>query len=67
MMALFFRDRAYFVHKRERLAEIRERIRASEVVPVDNLPQRDFPRKPGEFFAGERRDSAFAWNASLAG
>jgi hypothetical protein len=67
MMALFFRDRAYFVHECERLSKVGKRKRAHDVVPVDDFPQRNFTREPSDFFACERRYSAFAWNASLAG
>jgi hypothetical protein len=67
MMALFLCDRAHFVYERERLAKVGKRKRTHDVVPIDDFPLRDFAREPSEFFAGERRDSAFAWNASLAG
>ena len=61
VMALFFGDRAYFVHEFERGLEIGEGERASNVVLVDDMPIGQLMAEVVELLAVQ------GWNASLAG
>jgi hypothetical protein len=65
-MPLFFRDRAHFIRKRQRLPEIWKRKRARDVMAVRYLPLRDLLRQILKFLPGQRRNSALARHACFA-
>jgi hypothetical protein len=52
VVPLLFGKLSDFIHENQRLAKIRKRKRASDVVPVHNLPLRHFCSQRLKFLAG---------------
>jgi len=67
MMALFFGDGAYAVHKIQSLFEVWKTKFTGDVMLIDHLPIGKLMAESVELFALERRDTSFAGNTILAG
>src|SRR5579884_3608012 len=67
MVSLLFSDITHLVHECERLAKIREFVCSRQVVFVHHIPPGKLFLEIGELLAFERRNSATAGNARLAG
>src|ERR1700740_2579284 len=65
MMPLLLRNRPHLIHKRERLLKIRKRKRPHDVMPIHDLPRRNFFCQRIQFLPSQRRHSALARHTTL--
>jgi len=67
MMSLLFSKSADGVYELERADEIREVVTLRNMVLINDSPTAHLSGETGQFFAFERRYSAFAWHTRSLG
>ena len=67
MMSLLLSESTDSVYEFERTDEIREVVTLRNMVLINHSPSAHLSRETGQFFAFERRYSAFAWHTRSLG